>query len=425
MVLENSINRILLVTMCLLPFVFTPGIPDTYYLVKAGVIIILTLLILIKWILYEKEKALLLKEMAGISKIALVFLALLVVSMFFSENVLNSVIGQDNRWDGLIIQTCYVLLLVFSSFYFDVSDKNMHYLLLAGSAMAFIGLLQFLGILRDSFFHFPFNERFSRAFGTLGNTNYMGHYLVIILSVSVFYFFQQGKTRYLISSGFIYGILLTTNTRGSWLGGIIALGILVIHTIIKERNYKEVVILVVLFIVITIALDLLLDGVLILRFLTIIFELGDLFAPGPPDPAAGSKRMGMWIEGLKAIPEKPFFGVGISNYKLILERSVTFDQTVMANPHNDYINYAVTSGVPSALIYTSMIITGIYKSFKNLKTNQFAILFLAIVSAYAIQSSLTPMVISYSFIMWILLGAVARLNRGDKDHAHLGSIKIP
>jgi len=207
------------------------------------------------------------------------------------------------------------------------------------------------------------------------------------------------------------------------LGGIIALGILVIHSIVKEQKYKEVVILVILFTAITIALDLLLDGVLILRFLTIIFELGDLFAPGPPDPDAGSKRMGMWIEGLKAIPEKPFFGVGISNYKLILERSMTFDQTVMANPHNDYINYAVTSGVPSALVYTSMIITGIYQSFKSLKSDKFAILFLAIVSAYAVQSFLTPMVISYSFIMWILLGAVARLNQGDKNDIDLHSIK--
>jgi len=65
--------------------------------------------------------------------------------MFFSENVLNSVIGQDNRWDGLIIQTCYVLLLIFSSFYFEISNKSMHYLLLAGFSMAFIGLLQFQG----------------------------------------------------------------------------------------------------------------------------------------------------------------------------------------------------------------------------------------------------------------------------------------
>ncbi len=367
MELKASINRILLIILCILPFVFTHNLWDTYYLGKAIILFFLTTLILFKWILYEREKRAQFQALHVVSKFAVVFLALLILSMFFTEDVGHSILGHENRWNALIIIMCYGLLLIFSFFYFELSDRTVHLVLGSGLVMGLIGLLQFLRILKYSFYNFPFNDTFHRAFGTLGNPNFMGHYLVIMLSISVYYYFQKQNNWYLIGSGFLYAILLTTNTRGAWLGGTIALGILMVHTAVKTKQFKKILILSGLFVLITVTLDVVLHGVLILRFLTILFEFGDLLGPGPVDPSGGSYRIALWLEGLAAIPQKPLFGVGISNYRLILERSLTPDVVIMADPHNDYLTYAATAGIPSAVAYAGMIFSGIILSYKRLR----------------------------------------------------------
>lgn len=58
MELKASINRILLIILCILPFVFTHNLWDTYYLGKAIILFFLTILILFKRIFTKGKKEL-------------------------------------------------------------------------------------------------------------------------------------------------------------------------------------------------------------------------------------------------------------------------------------------------------------------------------------------------------------------------------
>lgn len=407
MLLKQSINRIILFIICILPFIFTPNL-DNYYFIKAVVLIICTLLILLKWLFYEKNKKAQLESLPLLAKITAVYWVLNVFSLLFSIDRLNSLIGYTNRWNGFIVITCYCLLLFFSSLYFEITEKKLQLIVAAGCVMSVVGFLQFFQILRNEVYYYPLAKVFSSSYGTTGNPNYLGAYLVVLLSISIYLYLDSRKIIYLLSSSLMYGALLTTMTRGAWLGAIFSITVLFAYYIKKHKLYKNIVLMVVSFISVTIAIDLMLSGMIVLRFFTILFDFTLVIGP-EPNPEAGSFRIMLWTTALSAIPIRPFFGVGSSNMHYIFSMNPLIDPQ-FSNTHNEFIHIAATTGIPSAIAWILMLAQSLRVAWLNLAKRPMNILFLATIAGYAVQSFFSSSIVSFSFLIWICMGSVGYLN---------------
>lgn len=419
MLLKKSINNIIMIILCITPFLFTPSLFDDYYFIKALFITLFTLLILIKWTLYEKSKINMLINMSSIVKLNLLYLFLMLLSTSFSVNILNSLLGIQNRWEGLVILISYSMLLIFSSQYFELSYTKLKILVISGCIMSTIGILQFLTILKDPIYYFPINMNFAKSFGTLGNPNYLGAYLTVMLSMSVYMYIYYGHFFYLISSNLIYTSLITSMTRGSWLGSAISLLILFLFFLICEKSYRKVIAIVISFITITIVLDVFLHGVIVLRFFSIILEFLQIAGPEVPDINSGSYRILIWTSLIKVLPKYPLLGVGISNIRFIFEtyyspivnqmHSIGWDGFDRA--HNEFLHIAATTGIPAMITYILLLVNSIQIAICNLQIKRENILLISIISGYAVQSFFSVSIVSFSFIIWIFMGTVDFLNR--------------
>ena len=408
MLLRRSINRIIFFIACILPFISTPGLLDDFYFIKACVLILCVSLILLKWIMYEPDKRSQIRNLPLAAKLTAIYWGLNAVSLIFSIDRLNSVTGFTNRWNGFILITAYCLLLIFSSLYFELTPKRMNLLVTAGSLMSLIAFLQFFGFLNYGIYYYPIGDAFSRSYGLSGNPNYLGAYLVVVLSLSIYRYLDSHKKIYLAASSLIYGALLTTLTRGTWLGAIVSIVILFAYYIKTQKRYREILVLCSAFAAVTIGIDLLLSGMIILRFFTIFFDFGSILGP-EPDLAAGSQRMYLWTTAMDSALRHPLFGVGVSNMHYVFALNPALGDTYN-NTHNEFIHIAATTGIPSAITYILILLSSIGSSLKNITARPANVLFIAAVTGYAAQSFFSSSVVSFSFLIWIFVGAAGYLN---------------
>lgn len=409
---KRNISIILTIIMCLTPFLVTPGFADTFYLIKAIFVIIFTLLIVLKWFLYEQNKKSQVKNSSIITKIALIYLGLIYISTIFSVNILNSIIGISNRWESVIILSCYVLLFVFSSKYFNFDINKMKILVYSGIIMSLIGVLQFFRIIYNNDFPFAWG-RFTAAYGTLGNPNYLGAYITMIFPISLYLYFSTNKIGYYLSSCIMYSTLILTMTRGAWLGALSAFMLVNVCFFQDKTKHKKIIILSITLIAITLGIDLLLDGAIILRFLSILFEFGGFISVNGPDEMAGSSRIFTWTRIFHSIPRKPFFGVGVSNLRYIFETYYQSDLITLENieyvvldrAHNEFLHIPMTTGIPSLISYVALIGSVYKKTIGRIKKDAKLIALFASILGYTVQSFFSSSIISHSYIFWIFLGA--------------------
>lgn len=417
MQLQNSINRILMFLLVLLPFVFTPDFVDVFFIGKAFLLPIASLLILFKWLLYEKNKQIQVMAFSWPIKFTVIYWLLNAVSLYYSIDILRSFMGFSNGWNGFIIITCYCLVLIFASLYFSLTERRIQILVTAGSAMGLIALLQFFRILEDDVFIYPMREVFSRAYGTLGNPNYLGAYLTVFLPIAIYQFFMTRYNIYLGASALMYAALLGSMTRATWLGCIFAIVILMVFSRKEPGFRKSVLYLVALFAAVTLVMDLLLNGLILLRFFAIFGSFMDLAGPGEVEDGAAFRRILLWRQGLLTIFENPWFGIGSGNMQyafLKIPNSEAVFGGLVNNTHNEYIHIAATTGIPSLIAYLLMILSSLKLTWENLRNHPVNILFLAIIVGYSVQAFFSSSIVSFSFIPWIVTGTAVYENTRDR-----------
>lgn len=69
-------------------------------------------------------------------------------------------------------------------------------------------------------------------------------------------------------------------------------------------------------------------------------------------------RFTAWEKILDVVVENPLFGIGPMHFPPL-------ESTVLATPHNVFLQFAVEWGIPAALIFTGVVITGFYYWIRN------------------------------------------------------------
>jgi putative inorganic carbon (HCO3(-)) transporter len=418
---NNIVDITVILSLALIPLVFVPlgGKFDHFYLPKVIAMAVLVISFIVMMVLKKQSFKNLIKN-DSINKLLCIYLILLVTSVFFASNKVLAIFGNPGRWEGLITIILYMSLFIIARSFTKLDDKFLMIVIVTACIVSIYGIMQTFGI--DPFPRDVLRNNWARnAFSTMGNQNFLGSYLVLILPISIYLFVIKEKYLGVLSYVILFYCLLSTNTRGAWLGAIFCIiTFAVVHFIYYRYTMKEFSKYIILFIL-TVSIVLVYNyntgGALLSRFLTISSDAKGFLAMGETSDYMGSNRGFIWKRVVELIKKRPFVGYGIENlgeafdqyYKNDILEILKLDLSV-DKAHNEYLNIAVTTGVPSLIAYMSFVILIFKNGFKNVRHNFVAILLVSSVTGYLTAAFFNISVVAVAYIYWIFLGLLAGSN---------------
>ena len=175
----------------------------------------------------------------------------------------------------------------------------------------------------------------NRIYGTFAHPNSFAIYLLIILSILLFYFFYTRKLLFGVGVLFLSLLLCLTYSRIAWLGFIL------IIFIIGMLKYRKLLLT---------SLCILLLVYLIIP--SVSLRINELFELDPYGSVVW--RIKLWKDMTEVFKEKPIQGFGIGTFNVLTEniRGVKFGST---DAHNDYLKISVELGILGLISYLFLI----------------------------------------------------------------------
>lgn len=349
-----------------------------------------------------------------------IYILILLLTSLFAIDTNTAIWGSYTRQFGFM--THFFLYLWFILLIFNLSlrphmirTKEIYKVIVFSSFLVSIyAILQYFGI--DFVYWREAAINTKRAFSTLGQPNYLGLFLVMIIPI-IFYLFKIEKNKYLryfwlLSAIFLVVAWFLTGSRSAWLGLIItALIFLAFYLYKNKRVFKT--------------------KTFIISSLTILFIFLSLFSqPFFKDRVSSSfnlsggsvaMRLIYWQSAYDKIIQKPILGYGLEQQQHTLRDAYTKEwavhekiNTYSDRAHNIILDYLLIGGILVLFAYSMMLRSWFIKALRALKENnyQVAILILSLIS-YLITLFFSFEIIVSSFYFW-LFGALIIVG-ADKD----------
>lgn len=410
--------------MILFPFIIDPWNEDfSFSLIKSTFLIAFMGII---WILVWRGKLLQPKfehEKVKIEYIVIVFIALLTLSTVFSADIYTSVVGAWTRHEGYLTWLGY--LSVFYFFYrlinyHDFSlEKLMKNLFVVSAVISIYGILQ----------HFDYDfislivpwESPTSSIAFFDNPNFYGTYLVLTMGIGMGLYLIASEKKPLLFYGIVLtlmtSVLLYTNTRSAWIGlAIVAL--FYTFTIVKQyKLWKKWVVLLLAMGIMAVAINASEGNRYLGKIFITLEESGDLLDEGLTGHE-GSSRLIIWQKDVTILDDYFWIGSGVDTHAIVFpatpdELEEYFNnRTIMVDKaHNEYLQIAVTIGIPALLVYLLLLFSVYRKAIQALKVankQQKLIIctLLAVITGYLVQAIFNISVVSVAPILWMLLGIV-------------------
>lgn len=110
-----------------------------------------------------------------IDKTLMAFYILMVISTIFSMDIMKSIFGERNRYEGLLTFTVYFLTYYCGKYYFYYDKKLKTFSIITICITCIIGILQYYNIFPLYYiydiFDIPYRPGFASS--TFGNTNFL------------------------------------------------------------------------------------------------------------------------------------------------------------------------------------------------------------------------------------------------------------
>lgn len=354
-----------------------------------------------------------------------IFLILLVlfviIATVFAKDINVSLYGWWRRYEGFFQLLYYYSLMYLASII--LGDKNkmkiIGFIILFGLFNSFVSVLQIFDILK----FIPINCRgCTFAQGLIGNSNFLGSYMVLCLGLSVglFLYNHNNKTFnviFLILCLCFYTGLLCSSTLSGMVGLFfifLCVFFYFLFLLKKKKINKSLIIKHIVLIVCLILLNVLLNstGKIVMNndVKKLTFEATEI-AKGNFDNKYGSGRMFIWKKTISVIPNHLLHGVGVDSFAYAfgdyMLSSVNSNALFMYDKaHNEYLQKLVCEGLLSCLTYIGMLFVIFITSLKNIlsKNNYIVIgLFFAFIG-YSIQAFFNISVIEVAPLFWIVCG---------------------
>lgn len=365
---------------------------------------IFLLLVVVYWILYQREKILQFFVKSTISRAFWIFIVICIVSL-----LVNSIrFTQQQLLVGsfyLIRFVCYAMLLFITmQFDSDFKKKIKYTLFIAGGILVGIGYLQYAYYqnLRN-LYYLGWDEHLYRLFSSFLDPNFAGAFFVLLLLLVLGEFFSLVKQSsvvkkiiYTLFAFFTFGALLLTYSRSALI--MFLVGITLFFILAQKKRFIFVSI-----------------GVLILFFIIASrnFSIENL---NLLRTASSEARVDTAQNALTIISKNPLIGVGFNMYKYAQVqygfRSVKGIQTSHADgsTDNSFLFVLATTGIVGFTAFMWFWFTIIkklfylYKNKQNINDHYLVIAVLAsiggiFVDALFINSLFYPFIMEWLFIV--------------------------
>lgn len=326
-----------------------------------------------------------LKENKDFAFLLIVFI-LAFVSSIFATNKERAFWGTDFRPDGMFMLLTFLIIFICGRYIKKNQYRNIILMIYIVSfiILSFVMINQYYGVLGSAnaskcpSFLKPvalFYEKLSVRYGhfykgttaSFYNLNHMGYYICICSSMFVGMFFNENKMSKKIALCFLVALSFWTLILNDTLGAFIAVFVSVliftfVMIFVRKTKVRVAIIPLVIFALV---------NVLCVSF---PFEEKSIIEKNITETVSdvkkvtsnkndevkkvGSARGALWIASFDMIKEKPLLGHGIDNLKSeYSKRGAKGDRA-----HNEFLERAVSTGIPSAIFYLLAILW-------NIKTN--------------------------------------------------------
>lgn len=283
--------------------------------------------------------------------IAMVWMLIAVIADGWTD---ISLFGDANRNEGVLSYWGYIAVLFFSGSLIR-NDKVKRFL---ADVTLTLSLAVFVYALWHFYYYKPLidistNEDYPSA--VFIHFNHYGYYLAVNIMLAAMLFAVtlrlKRKVFYLICFSANTVMLNLNDTFGAWLACAVGFIFALIAFAIKDKRFNlKVFAAFVVFIAVTIVMTLMGHGQLndLFHFFSDVKEVAS--DPSGADDA-GTDRWALWKATVGYIKERPLFGFGIEGIDKRLDAAAGSERT-----HNEYLQYAVTFGIPEAVAYTAACI---------------------------------------------------------------------
>ncbi|MBO5413601.1 MAG: O-antigen ligase family protein [Clostridia bacterium] len=370
--------------------------------------------------------------------IILIFLGLVFLSTFLSSNIKTSIIGENNRYEGLLMFITYICIYFSAKKYFKY-EKISTFLNIMFYVSIIIGIL---GIAQKYISYMPLYPIFNKGIcSTFGNSNFFGSFISIVLPIASAIFILKGSKKGFILSLIMFFNMISSGTRSAWVAFAVV-GILGLIYLIKQRNkeyFKRTVILLICFIIVFIYLfngfDFILKKFGItkknnisstteIKINQIKNDLKKAKTSGISNEM-GSSRIEIWKVTLKLIAKKPVIGCGVDNLKRGLIENCRDEALAYANrtnalidkAHNEYLQIGATLGIPALICYLIFIALILFPKIKLAINNKIYFIICLSIISYLVQAFFNISTIGVAPLFWMLLGLIDNkdfINKLDK-----------
>ncbi len=431
-VTKEQLEKIVYSIFCIIIFI-TPFFKDTrgmaIYSLWNTIFIIVTATVAITLLILNYKKI----KINIYHILFAVYLLLVALSTMFTEHgIVECILGTNGRGEGLITIICYVLTFIIFA--------NGHKQMKGASKIIILAIIFVAGHSFIQAYIGGENLATGAARANFGNQNFLSSYVCLFLPMSCFYYtnYINSRTRTIISlllSSLLFMTLIFASTLGGYITFAIMLTIISIFSVIYSKNKKttvsRILILLLVFMFIFIGVNIMKDGVYNKELVGVKTEVENLTNGSDK---FGSGRMEIWKKSLDIINRNKLFGVGPDSMKKELK-----DESYITNGENDILNryiidkahseplhIAVTTGIPSAVIYVLIVaIIGIklfsivIKDTKNkgIEDNdtKYKTLVLICFASYLMQSVINISVIQVAPIFFAVMGTASSLGQVGND----------
>lgn len=276
----------------------------------------------------------------GVGFTILLFLAVLLVSSALSFNALGSL-------------KVWAMYLVFALFYFviinTIKTKNQFYSLLrvfviSGALVALYGVMQYVfGWTTSNAWidETMFENETMRVYSTLANPNVLGEFLLLVLPVAAIFAIKEkckylSKWAYIAMFGLLGLCLVLTQSRGCWIGFMLAAVVFV--TFYEGRWWSCIPILILL-------LPMFLPDTVIDRIASV----------GNMEDSSTSYRVYIWMATISMMKHYWLGGIGMGEAAFGEVYPFFMYNTIIApHSHNTFLQLLVESGIGGLGVFIAM-----------------------------------------------------------------------
>lgn len=322
-----------------------------------------------------------------------------------------SFVGEYGRYQGLLPYLLVILLGVLVADAFDHS--NIHQvawaLLIGGGVAGAYAIVQRLGL--DPFTWALAGGASNDISSTLGNSNFTGGFLAMVLPLAVGLFVVDPPRRLPVAVlGAIAAVgWMVAESQGAWAAGLAGL-IVTAGFLASGRARWAGVAAIAAAAVIALAVA----G-------TVVNDLDQ-----PPTvkgaPSTAAVRAFAWGAAWRQFTSDPWSGNGPNSFALLgvqhrsLEDAITFDTNFPDDPHSVPLSFATAAGILGLIGFGVLIASVLYRGFKIGPDNPMGVALFGAAIAYLIQALVSLDEIAIRMAFWTAIGGMTAslVNPPDK-----------